>query len=104
MPRSTPPGPEARPPRERPPRGALGAFSGAMGEAAPYVGLGLQLALSMLLFLGLGVLADRWLGTAPWLLIVGAALGMVASGVYLYRVVQELEARRRPPREGPKKP
>lgn len=101
-----PPSREPERPEKRK-RGAVGTFSGALGDAGPYFGLGFQLALSMLVFIGLGYLADRWLGTAPWLLIAGAALGMVATGFYLYRVVQELNAknqRKRPSREGPKKP
>ena len=61
-----------------------------MREASPYLGLGMQLALSMIFFVGAGYLLDRWLGTDPWLLVVGAVLGMVAVFIHLFRLVGEL--------------
>nr|MBA3806049.1 AtpZ/AtpI family protein [Acidobacteriota bacterium] len=33
--------------------------------------------------LGLGLLLDRWLGTTPWLLVVGIVLGSVV-GLYQF--------------------
>lgn len=61
-----------------------------MREASPYMGLGMQLALSMVFFVGGGYLLDRWLDTSPWLLVAGAVLGMVAVFVNLFRLVAEL--------------
>lgn len=43
---------------------------------------GIELAGGVLLFAGLGWLADRGLGTAPWLLVTGAILGLI-GGLYL---------------------
>ncbi|HMV49343.1 MAG TPA: AtpZ/AtpI family protein [Blastocatellia bacterium] len=38
----------------------------------------------------LGYLLDRWLGTRPWLLLVGIVLGSVGGFAALYRVVSRL--------------
>jgi F0F1-type ATP synthase assembly protein I len=50
-------------------------------------GLGTELAIAV----GLGLLAGRWLdsklGTAPWLLMAGAALGGISAFWNLYRQV-----------------
>jgi F0F1-type ATP synthase assembly protein I len=51
------------------------------------LGLGTELAIAV----GLGLLAGRWLdsklGTAPWLLVAGAALGGFSAFWNLYRQV-----------------
>ena len=65
------------------------AFSSSMRQAGPYFGLGIELAVSMVFFVLVGYFADRWLGTSPWLLIVGIALSAVATGLTLGRVVRE---------------
>lgn len=44
--------------------------------------MGLELLAGILTWAGLGWLADRWLGTTPWLFGVGAMLGF-AAGLYL---------------------
>ena len=41
----------------------------------------------------IGLLADRWLGTKPWLLIVGFVLGCGAAFLNVYRVAQAEERR-----------
>lgn len=42
---------------------------------------GLTIFFSVVAFLGFGWMLDRWLGTSPWLLIVGILLGS-AVGFY----------------------
>jgi F0F1-type ATP synthase assembly protein I len=49
---------------------------------ASYTLIGAILALG-----GLGYLADGWLGTEPWLLIIGLMLGIVVGFYELARVV-----------------
>jgi ATP synthase protein I len=49
-----------------------------------YMGLGLTLALSVLLFLGVGAWLDSRLGTGPLLLILGAFVGAGAGFYSLY--------------------
>jgi ATP synthase protein I len=49
------------------------------------MGVGLQFAASILLFLFLGMWLDKRLGTAPWLLIAGVFLGGTAGFYSIYR-------------------
>ena len=67
-------------------------WQAGLREASPYVGLGLQVAMSMVFFTGGGYLLDRWLGTLPWLTVVGAFLGMAAIGALLVRITQDLSS------------
>jgi F0F1-type ATP synthase assembly protein I len=48
-----------------------------------YAGLGLQLMSSVLLFGGLGYLADRRWGSTPWGMAAGATIGL-AAGMYFF--------------------
>lgn len=68
-------------------------------EAARYVGTGLTWAMSTLLFLWLGTEADRWLGTAPWLTLIGAFVGAAAGFWYMYYHLV-IEPQRRQGRDG----
>jgi ATP synthase protein I len=54
-------------------------------DAGRYAGVGLGFAASILLFFFLGQWADRRLGTDPWLMIAGVALGLVAGFWSMYR-------------------
>ncbi|HLL90926.1 MAG TPA: AtpZ/AtpI family protein [Tepidisphaeraceae bacterium] len=45
-------------------------------------GVGIEFIVAVLLFGGLGYLADRWLGTRPWMMVVGGGLGF-AVGLYM---------------------
>jgi len=65
-------------------------WASKMGQSGEYVGLGLQLAGSVLLYVGLGFWLDRWLDTSPWFLLGGALLGMVAFFVQIVRVVRRM--------------
>ncbi|MGB3542613.1 AtpZ/AtpI family protein [Rubrivirga sp.] len=62
------------------------AYGDGMRAAGQHIGLGAQIGGSMLLFVGLGIAADRWLGTEPWGVIVGAALGLVGIVTLVIRV------------------
>jgi F0F1-type ATP synthase assembly protein I len=68
---------------------ASSAYGSSMREAGPYLGLGIELTISMVFFVIAGYFADEWLGTSPWLLILGIALSVVATGFTLGRVVRE---------------
>jgi len=59
------------------------------GTGWAIVGAGFQLVFSILLFLGLGYLADRWLGTRPMLMLIGLLVGL-GAGFYAFwlRVVR----------------
>jgi ATP synthase protein I len=54
-------------------------------ELAKYSALGLEMALSVVIGMGIGYYLDRWLGTGPWLMIVWIGLGFAAGVRSLYR-------------------
>ena len=58
-------------------------------EAGPYLGLGMQIAASMVMFVGGGYLLDQWLGTLPWMTVLGAVVGLVSVIALIVRVSQE---------------
>ncbi len=67
---------------------------GAGGEK---LGVGMRIAVEMVagVVAGafIGLMADQWLGTKPWLLIVGFVLGCCAAFLNVYRVAQAEERR-----------
>lgn len=58
---------------------------GAHGEAARVMGVGLQFAAAIVLFLLLGQWLDERFGTEPWLLITGVMVGAAGGFYSLYR-------------------
>lgn len=87
------PPPEGYAPRKATIGGTTDAYGDGMRAAGPYIGLGVQIGASMALFAGGGILVDRWLGTSPWGIIVGAALGMVGVLALVVRVANESSGR-----------
>lgn len=67
--------------------------------AGSYMGLGLQWALAVLLFGGIGWWVDGLLGTRPWLAVAGAFVGGAAGFYSLYHHVFVRMARETPPPE-----
>jgi ATP synthase protein I len=53
--------------------------------------LGMTMVLATVLGLVAGYYADRWLGTSPWLLLLGLVLGIAASFLSLFRSVRSAE-------------
>jgi F0F1-type ATP synthase assembly protein I len=68
-------------------------------QAGEVLGVGLQFAASIVVFLFVGRWLDARLGTAPWLLLAGVMVGAAAGFYSLYRqlviVPRERERRRR---------
>ena len=62
-------------------------------SVSEFAGVGIQFAVSILLFLYVGQWLDRKLGTAPWLLIIGVFLGAGASFYSMYRKLMAAQAR-----------
>lgn len=62
-------------------------------QAAEVMGVGLQFAAAILIFLFIGGWLDDRLGTAPWLLILGVMLGAGGGFYSMYRrlVIQPRE-------------
>ena len=71
------------------------SYGDGMRAAGPYLGLGAQIGGSMILFVGAGLLVDRWLGSTPWGVIVGAALGMVGIIALVMRIAKEEDGKRK---------
>ena len=64
----------------------------ARGKA---MGLGFGIALQLVVGVAagalIGILLDRWLGTAPWLMIVFLALGFAAGLLNVIRAAREMQ-------------
>ena len=73
------------------PPGGKGAEEGL--SASQFAGVGLQFALSIIVFLYLGQWLDRKLGTAPWFLIIGVFVGAGGSFYSMYRKLMAANAR-----------
>jgi ATP synthase protein I len=52
---------------------------------------GLVLFSSVVAFGGAGWLLDRWLGTKPWLLVLGIVLGAIAGFYQFIRLTSKLQ-------------
>lgn len=83
-------------------RKGTGRSSGpASGGVSDKMGVGMRVAIELVagVVAGtfIGLLADRWLGTKPWLLIVGFVLGCGAAFMNVYRVAQAEERRSKTP-------
>jgi ATP synthase protein I len=51
--------------------------------------IGIAMVLATVIGLVGGLFADRWLGTTPWLLLVGLGLGIAAGFVMFFRSVRK---------------
>ncbi len=49
--------------------------------------IGVELVATLIVGGGIGLLLDRWLGTAPWLMLVFFILGAAAGFINIYRVM-----------------
>ena len=58
--------------------------TGLPAEAGRYLGVGMTWALSTALFLYLGTLVDKWVGTESLFTLLGAFVGAVAGFYYMY--------------------
>ena len=62
----------------------------ALGELSS---IGMTLVAATVIGLGAGYYADRWLGTKPWLTVIGLILGIAAGFVNLFRSVNKAARR-----------
>lgn len=62
-------------------------WQSALRDAAPYLGMGTSLAVTVLLGLWIGHWLDKKFGTEPILFLVGAGLGLVAAGIQFFKAV-----------------
>jgi F0F1-type ATP synthase assembly protein I len=57
------------------------------GSPWALLGLGTELATTLVLGVLVGYGIDRWLGTAPWFLVAGSVLGMTTALFNFFRKV-----------------
>jgi F0F1-type ATP synthase assembly protein I len=57
-------------------------------DLKPYsaIGLGWSIGVSLVVCILGGVFLDQWLGTTPWLTLIGVVLGLVSAGYLLYEL------------------
>lgn len=80
--------PDDRERREREDEEGLSNLALAYRKAAPYMAASTQLVASVGVFAALGYWGDRKLGHAvPWMLLVGAAVGMTGGFIAFFRIV-----------------
>ncbi len=75
------------------------AESRGFGAGYAIVAAGFQLAFAVLLFLGAGLLVDRWLHTRPIFTLVGVLVGL-GAGMYAFILRVLAESPRRKARGG----
>ncbi len=75
------------------------AASRGFGAGYAIVAAGFQLAFAVLLFLGAGLLVDRWLHTKPVFTLVGVVVGL-GAGMYAFIVRVMAESPKPPDRKG----
>ncbi|MCI0547986.1 MAG: AtpZ/AtpI family protein [Candidatus Rokubacteria bacterium] len=66
---------------------------------ARYANLGATLVMCLVIGLAGGYWADRWLGTAPWLVMVGLGFGIAAGARVFYQAIQALNRSHDVPQE-----
>ena len=59
-------------------------------ELGPFLTLGLQLAITVVVFFFLGRWADQAFDTAPWLTLLGVLVGISGGFVKFFRTATEL--------------
>ena len=59
-------------------------------ELGPFLTLGLQLAITVVVFFFLGQWVDRKLGTEPWFMLVGLVMGVAGGFVKFFRTASQL--------------
>jgi ATP synthase protein I len=69
------------------PSGEQGTWK-ALGELSS---IGFALVVATVIGLVGGYWLDRWLGTAPWLMLIGLGFGIAAGFVNLFRSVKRAE-------------
>ena len=92
--------PEAsKPPVEKSPSTGFGTLARSYRDVGPYLGLGIQLAATIVICFFIGQWLDGLFNTTPWLMVLGAMLGAGAGLYNFLRTVIELGKRQKEKRE-----
>ena len=65
-------------------------FADTMKDVSPYLTLGIQLAITVVIFFFLGKYADDYFGTEPWLMTTAILLGAAGGLIKFFKTVIEL--------------
>ena len=80
---------------EKPPSSGFGSLARTYRDVGPYLGLGIQLAATIVICFFIGRWLDQVLNTTPWLMVLGAFIG-AAAGLYNFiRIVIELDKKQK---------
>ncbi len=63
------------------------------GEVGPFLTLGIQLALAVVIFFFIGRWLDGLWGTTPWLMLAGLLIGAAGGFLQFFRTVNALGRR-----------
>ena len=74
----------------------------SLGQIGPYLGLGIEFAVTLLVFIFAGHYLDKRWGTDPWLLLAGATLGFLIAFYNFFKTLLKLTDRDRPGGTGEK--
>jgi len=64
------------------------AWARTLRDVGPYLGIGVSLAVTVLLGVGVGYWLDGRLGTTPAFVLAGAMIGVLTAGYHFYRLVR----------------
>jgi ATP synthase protein I len=73
-----------------------------LGQIGPYLNLGLEFAVTLLVFIFAGHYLDKRWGTEPWIFLAGAALGILVAFYIFFKTLSKLTDRDRPKGTGEK--
>lgn len=65
-------------------------YNDSFRAVAPYLTLGAQLAVTVVVFFFLGKWADEYFGTPPWLMIAAIVIGSAGGLIKFFRTVIDL--------------
>lgn len=65
-------------------------FAGALQSTGPYLTLGAQLAITVVVFFFIGKYADEYFGTKPWLMVSMIVVGAIGGLIKFFRTVIDL--------------
>ncbi len=69
-------------------------------STAPYLTLGIQLAITVVVFFFIGRFADDYFGTKPWLMVVSIFMGSIGGLIKFFRTVIDLSKKEENERHG----
>ena len=60
-----------------------------LGKVIAYSSIGVQIGLTVAIGIIAGVYLDKWLGTGPWLTVLGLLVGVISGFTRLFQIGKE---------------